>query len=180
MRNKHVIGAGVFLIAFLGSALLYHLRPHPSDQALIDYFHAHRTDFDALVNMAREDYSVRAIYSDQVMLDDFEIWPTSTLEGFSTARLNEYNSVFARLSKYEINSVRKESDQIRLAVSVNVSSFDERNAMTTTKGYAYSVKEPIWLVSSLDEMGFESEGTYYKKINQHWYLYHEWGINTPE
>ena len=180
MRNKHLIGSGVFIIAFLGWALLYHPRPHPSDQTLIDYFNAHRCDFERLANMAREDDSVLAIYRDEVMLTNYEMWPTRTLEGFSHPRWNEYKSVFARLSELKINILNKKSDQIRLAASVDVSSLDERFATVITKGYAYSVKELPTLVDSLDEMGFDSEGTYYKKIDRHWYLYHEWSVNKPE
>jgi hypothetical protein len=75
MRRKHAIGIALFLVITSGWALLYRSDPHPSDRALIDYFHSHKLDFDRLVSMANEDSSVRAIYPDQVILEGYRIWP---------------------------------------------------------------------------------------------------------
>jgi hypothetical protein len=181
MRKVHLIGAGLFVIAFWGSTLLCDSRPpHPTDKALTDYFNKHRTDFDRLVTMALEDGSLRAIYADEVMLSDYRIWPTRTAEGFSTGRWNEYQVLFARLSEYDIDSINKQSDQIQFTASIGVSPLDDLEDVVITKGYAYSVKEPAPLVGSLDEMGFDSVGTHYLRIGQYWYLYHDHGISKPE
>ncbi len=180
MRKKHLIGAGLFVIAFLGSTLLFQPRTHPSDQDMIDYFNKHRTDFDRLVRMADEDDSVRAINPDHVILNNYGIWPKNTQEGFSNERWNEYQNVFARLSEYNVSFLHNMGDQIRIVASIDSSSLDNLEAIVIEKGYAFSIEEPAPLVSSLDEMGFESEGTYFRRIDKHWYLYHEWGISKPE
>jgi hypothetical protein len=60
------------------------------------------------------------------------------------------------------------------------SDIDGQDSIVISKGYAYSLKEPSLLVDSLDQMGFESKGTFYKKIDEHWYLYHDWGVSKPE
>ena len=180
MRKRHLIGAGFFVIAFLGSTLLYDPRPHPSDEALINYFNNHRSDFDRLVSMALEDSSVRAIYSESVMLDDYKVWPATTSEGFSSDRWNEYRSVFARLSKYKIDCLTKKRDRIHIIASGDSSPLPGLDTIVIVKGYVYAVEEPAPLVSSLDEMGFDSTGTFFRRIDQHWYLYHEWGISKPE
>ena len=178
--KKHLIGAGLFVVAFLASTLLFQPPLHPSDQEMIDYFNKHRTDFDRLVYMAEEDDSVRRIYPHSVMLNDFRMWPDNTQEGFSNERFNQYRSVFAQLSEYGINMLYHIGDQIQIPGSIASSELDNLESIVVVKGYVYSVKEPALLVSSLDEMGFDSEGTYYRRINDRWYLYHRWAISKPE
>jgi hypothetical protein len=130
--------------------------------------------------MALEDSSVRAIYSESVMLDDYKVWPATTSEGFSSDRWNGYRSVFARLSKYKIDCLTKKRDRIHIIASGDSSPLPGLDAIVIVKGYVYAVEEPAPLVSSLDEMGFDSTGTFFRRIDQHWYLYHEWGISKPE
>ena len=57
---------------------------------------------------------------------------------------------------------------------------DSYEYIVSEKGYAYSPTDPPGLVESLNGMGFESKGTFYKGIADHWYLYHEWGVGKPE
>ena len=178
-RKKHLIGAGLFVIAFLGWALLYDPRPNPSDDALIDYFNQHRIDFDRLVSMANEDDSVRAIYGNEVMWNDGSIRRVSVADGVSTERWNEYRNVFARLNEYENNSITKRTDQLRISASIDVSELDNLESVVVVKGYAYSVSELTPLVDSLDNMAGRM-GSYYRRIDQHWYLYYDQGITKPE
>jgi hypothetical protein len=180
MRRNHLIGIGLFLAISLSWALLYSPNPHPSDEALIEYFQKHQLDFDRLVSMANEDSGVRAIYPDQVMLEGYKIWPKGTEEGFTKQRWSEYQRLFAKLEEYDIAGFSKDSNMIQISASIGVSDLDDYESIVITKGYAYSLKEPSALVGSLDNMGFNSRGTYYKKIGGHWYLYHDWGISKPE
>ena len=57
---------------------------------------------------------------------------------------------------------------------------DSYEYIVSEKGYVYSLTEPPGFVASLNGMGFESKGTFYKKIADHWYLYHKWGVGKPE
>lgn len=180
MRKKHLIGAALFVTAVLAWALLYHPDTHPNDQELIEYFNSHRTDFDRLVNMAFEDRNLTAIYPRSVLLDHYGVWPTTTTEGFSYQRWDQYKSVFGRLNEYGINGLRKESDLIHIPASTRVSRLDDFESIVIVKGYAFSTREPSRIVNSLDKMNFESKGTHYRRIDEHWYLYHEWGISKPE
>jgi hypothetical protein len=180
MRRKHAIGIALFLVITSGWALLYRSDPHPSDRALIDYFHSHKLDFDRLVSMANEDSSVRAIYPDQVILEGYRIWPENTAEGFTRQRWSEYQGIFSRLNKYGINSFSRDSHTIHITASTGVSGLDDYESVVITKGYAYIPDAPPSLVESLDNMGFDSRGTHYKKIGENWYLYHDWGISKPE
>lgn len=130
--------------------------------------------------MALEDTSLLAIYPEQAMFTGYALWPKTAVEGFSNERWQEYQSVFARLSEYEIKFINKDGNRIHITASIGVRPLDDLEAIVLDKGYAYSLTEPAPLVSSLDEMGFESRGVYYRKISDHWYLYHEWGLSKPE
>ena len=181
MRKKHVIGAAVFVAAVLGWALLYDPdTTHPSDQEMIEYFNSHRTDFDRLVNMAFEDRNVMSIYPRSVLLEHYGVWPTTTTEGFSYQRWEEYKRAFARFDKFRINSLDKELEMVQIPASVRVSPLDDLESIVIEKGYAFTARAPVRLVNSLDGMNFERKGTYYRQINEHWFLYHEWGISKPE
>lgn len=180
MRRKHFTGMALFMAITCAWVLLYRPDPHPSDEALIDYFQKHRLDFAKLVSMAHEDSEVRAIYPDYVMLEGYRIWPKNTEEGFTRRRRSEYQELFSKLKDYDIDGLSKDSKIIRIAASTGVSDLDGYESVVITKGYAYSPEDPHALVESLDDMGFNSRGTYYKKIGQDWYLYHDWGISKPE
>ena len=180
MRRNHFIGIALFLAITFGWAVLCRPNTHPSDQALIGYFRKHQLDFGRLARMASEDSAVRAIYPDHVMLGDYKIWPKDTGEGFTRQHWSEYQELFLRLKEYDIDGFSKDADVIHITASVGVSDLDDYESIVITKGYAYSSKEPPALVESLDNMGFDSRGTYYKKIGENWYLYHDWGVSKPE
>ena len=81
----------------------------------------------------------------------------------------------------EIKWVSRDFNRIKMSASVVVSSRDEDlQAIIIEKGYVYSLTEPTPLVDSLDAMNFDSRGTHYRRISEHWYLYHEWGVSKPE
>lgn len=130
--------------------------------------------------MANEDSGVRAIYPNQVILEGYRIWPKDTAEGFTRQRWIEYQRVFSKLKEYDIKGFSKDSHIIHIVASIGVSDLDDYESIVITKGYAYSPEDPPALVESLDNMGFNSRGTYYKKIGENWYLYHDWGISKPE
>jgi len=129
--------------------------------------------------MANEDSNVRAIYSNQVMLNNYKMWPKDIEEGFTKQRWSEYQNVFAKLKEYHIDSFSKASG-VHIVASIGVSNLDNYESIVIEKGYAYSLIEQAPLVESLDNLGFDDEGTFYRKIGEHWYLYHEWGLSKPE
>jgi hypothetical protein len=133
--------------------------------------------------MANEDSAVMSIHEDYVQLKGYNnnTWENDAQEGFSTKRWNEYKNLFKQLGSSSIHRVSKEGDILKFAsASIAVSDIDGQDSIVISKGYAYSLKEPSLLVDSLDQMGFESKGTFYKKIDEHWYLYHDWGVSKPE
>ena len=80
----------------------------------------------------------------------------------------------------EIKWVTMRSGRVKMSSSVVVSPQDDLEAIIIEKGYMYSLTEPTPLVDSLDAMNFDSRGTHYRRISEHWYLYHEWGVSKPE
>ncbi len=181
MWRKHLIGICFSLLIFLGCTSLFPYRPHISDRKLIENFYAHRTNFEKIARMVNEDTTVMSVGESYVSLNGYNTWRDDSQEGFSTERWNEYKELFNQLGSPYIHRISKEGDIVDIpSASVAVSRIDDYESIVISKGYAYSLKEPSPLVELLDEMGFESSGTYYKKIGENWYLYHDWGVSKSE
>lgn len=181
--KKHFVGLAVFGLVLSGCIVFQKVtyRMHPSDKEMIANFHKHRCAFDTLINMAREDHQIRAIYSSEVFLTNYRIWPTNCSTCFSRERWNDYQAVIAGLGDWELYHLSQQPGMVHLPVSFESTEPDENlEYLASEKGYAYSQNEPKGLVESLDGMGFETKGTFYKEIGGGWYLYHEWGVGKPE
>lgn len=180
MWRKHLIGIGILLAIVLGWIWFYPLKPLTSDKKLIKNFYQHQSAFEQVVKMAKEDSEVKMIYEDYVSLKNYETWLNDSQEGFSTKRWNEYKEIFNQLGE-GLHYVSKRGDILEIdSASIAVKSLEGLESIVISKGYAYSLKEPSHLVDSLDELGFEDTGTYYKKIEGNWYLYFNSGISKPE
>jgi hypothetical protein len=146
--------------------------PHPSDQYLGKTFIAYEADFEKLVRMSNEDSHVIRIAPDFTWLDNNAAWPRPESElGFSKQRWDEYRSLF---SKLELKSgvLNYQPDLILFIAS-------SKGLVTggSSKGYAYSVKDPPLIVESLDNYSFKDSdkdiNLAYRKLKGHWYLYYE-------
>lgn len=181
MYRKHLIGIGLSLLIFLGITSLFPYKTHISDQELIENFYSHRANFEKIARLADEDSGVQTVGKDYCALDGYEMWRKEGQEGFSTERWNEYKQLFDQLGSPYIHRISKKGTVLQIAsASVAVSEIDGYESVVISKGYAYSLNEPSPLVESLDEMGFEDKGIYYRRISENWYLYHDWGIAKPE
>ncbi|MBK8812464.1 MAG: hypothetical protein IPN69_17280 [Acidobacteria bacterium] len=181
MGQKHLIGICFSVLILWACTSFFPYKPHVSDSKLIKSFYENRANFEKIVKMANEDSAVKSIYRDLVQLKGYNTWQNDTQEGLSTEPWNEYKNLFNQLGSSSIRRVSKEGDILKFAsASIAVSDIDEQESIVISKGYAHSLKEPSPLVDSLDEMGFESRGTFYKKIDEHWYLFHDWGVSKPE
>lgn len=182
MWRKHLFGICLSLLIFSGFALMHLIKyPLTSDKNLTDNFYRNRANFEKLARMANEDKNVMAVYENNVLLDGYNVWQNDSQKGFSTKRWNEYKELFNQLGSPFIHRISKEGDITDIAsASIATSRTDDHESIVISKGYAYSLKEPSPLVESLDEMGFETTGTFYKKIGEHWYLYFDSGNSKPE
>ena len=186
LKLKHSIGAVVFLFVLIRSVMVRkEFSPgarHPSDAALIMSFDEHRSGFDRLIKMASEDQGdLLTIYNDQVMFADYGQWPRDCDACVSSQRWNEYQTVFANLGELRPHDLSRRTGMLLILVSFcSTEPDDSYEYIVSEKGYAYSPTDPPGLVESLNGMGFESKGTFYKKIADHWYLYHEWSVGKPE
>ena len=182
MWRKHLFGFGLFLFVFLGFTLFYLFNnPLAADKKLTADFVRHRANFEKLVRMANEDSGVMSVSKNYVLLNGYRSWQNDPQEGFSSKRWSEYKENFKQLGSPFIHNISKEGDVIKISsASIAVSRIDDYESIVVSKGYAYSLKEPSPLVDSLDRMGFESNATFYKKIDEHWYLYFDSGTSKPE
>ena len=178
---KHSIGAVLFLLILCGWVAFHKKRPDlPTDKSLIRNFQKHRADFDRLVTMVNEDQDLGGIVGGQ-LLPDHETSQKDYERGFSEQRLNEYNLLFSRLADYSADTLFKQTNGVFIFTSADWLGPDENNGpVHVEKGYLYSTAELGMLVDSLDEMGFESSGSFYKKIDTHWYLYFDGSVNHAE
>lgn len=145
---------------------------HPSDASLIRNFNEHETDFNRLVNMAETDSHVVRIADGFTWLDTNVSWPRSESElGFSKSRWAEYRSIFKKLGiKDGINRREDIPGTIFFIVSSNGAALHG-----TSKGYAYTTKEPSPLAESLDGLNRQLKPMVpvYKRLQSNWYLYFE-------
>ena len=169
---KHFAGAILFVLIFCGSVALYRQRPDlPADKSLIKNFQKHRADFEKLARMVNEDRDLRGIIGGHLHSADSRTSDQAYEEEFSEERLSEYHLLFSRLIDYRVERLLLKYDRgLVILVSSDWIAPDD-----VEKGYFYSRVEPGPLVGSLDKFGFASKGIFYKKIDEHWYLYFEGG-----
>ena len=169
----------LFITLIVGTQILSLLDFHPSDRTLISKFNSHREALEKLVTMAREDSNVKAIYPDGLMLDDNQRWPEPGTGLFSRQRWNQYETVFNALRPIILHELSKDNLLILIPASIQRSATDDSEALVSLKGYAYSpVAIPVQ--SSLDPPEVDDLGRFYRRIDDHWYLYRECWISKPE
>ena len=141
--------------------------PHPSDKALGETFFAHEADFNKLVEMCNVDSHVLRIAPDFTWLDNNAAWPRPESElGFSRQRWDEYRSLFLKLG-LTAGVLNYQPDSVMFLAST-------RGLVTggSSKGYAYSLKEPEVIVDSLDNATFSKSRIAYKRLKGNWYLFY--------
>ena len=142
--------------------------PHPSDQYLENIFLAHEADFDKLVEMSNADLHVVRIAPDFTWLDNNAGWPRPESQlGFSPQHWDEYRSLFTKLG-LKSGIVNDSPDFVMFLAST-------KGLLTggSSKGYAYSLKQPEFIVDSLDHASFANTRIVYKRIKGNWYLFYE-------
>ena len=146
--------------------------PHPSDDSLIKNFQRHEADFDLLARMSREDSDLIRIAPDFTWTQKSAAWPRPESElGFSRQRWDEYRSLFRKLD-LESGNLNYQPDLVLFLAST-------KGLVTggSSKGYAYSVKEPPLMGQNLDNYSFKDSkkdmNIGYRKLKGNWYLYYE-------
>jgi hypothetical protein len=146
--------------------------PHPSDDSLIRNFQSHEADFDVLAQMSQQDPNLIRIAPDFTWTDKSAAWPRPESElGFSNQRWDEYRSLFRKLD-LKSGILNYQPDLILFLAST-------KGLVTggSSKGYAYSVKEPPLIVESLDDYSFKDSkkdiNIVYRKLKGNWYLFYE-------
>jgi len=174
--KKHLIGLGLFLLIISGGWLsrgYFEQANHPSDEAMIANFYEHRARFQELINMLQEDREIDLLFVNEVIFTDSRVWPRECDSCFSKMRFDEYQEVTACLGKWRPYWVSQKNGVMRMPVSADYSENNRNNY--SDKGYAYFPQELPGVVDSLNGIGFKTEGIFYKKIGDGWYLYQETG-----
>lgn len=183
IRNWIFIGLALGVVILTGIAIDFSgvFDYHTSDKVLIENFRAHQHDFETLAAMAIEDDNVTSLYNDSVMLNDYKLWPAAGSDRFSGRRWDEYDALFKRLGTTAQHLLFKESGVVRVPASIITTEPDVNyEYRVSEKGYAFSRTPLSSLDDSLDEMGTGDLGIRYRRIDEHWYLYHDCGIGKPE
>jgi len=169
-----------FLFAVVIFIFVYGSSHHPSDRTLIKNLQSHRETFEKLVRMANEDSDVEWLYDDSVVFTDYRIWPKDGRNRFSWERWNEYDLAFKTLGLTAQHEFDKELATVLIPASIETTEPDaDYEYRVSVKGFAYS-RLSLPTVDSLDSLGVSHLGRTYRRIDEHWYLYHDCGIGKPE
>jgi hypothetical protein len=177
--KRYLIAIGLLLT--LGSAgwFWYHKSPLSSDDSLISHFERHRPAFEELVRMVHDDSNLLTVGEDYVSIIGNPAWRSDREEGFSTKRWNEYKVLFAQL---DIHRISVEAGIIYIVTgstaSTDLDGSYER--IVISKDYAYSKNLPMPLIQSLDDADFNTTRHLYKRIDENWYLFFDFGVSKPE
>lgn len=180
MRRKYLVAVALLLSIAATWFALSRQGVHPSDESLVRGFEQHRDAFDTLARSAQLDSDVMTVSPSCVMLRGYRIWSGIDDQRFWQQRLAEYRHLFAELGSGKMDSFTNDSDITYIPVSVLVKDLEDSESILIEKGYACAPRELSPRSESLDALGFESRGTYYRKIADDWYLYHKWGVSKPE
>jgi len=130
--------------------------------------------------MTDADDDVITVARDYVMFRDYTKWTGVDGQGFSHPRLAEYRELFDQVGTDSIHRSADDKNIVRIAASVLVKEIEDQYSIVLDKGYAYAHVEPSPLVDSLDNLGFDSKGTFYRRLSGNWFLYHQWSVAKPE
>lgn len=138
---------------------------HPTDQAMLKNWRAHKNEFEHLRQMYSADKQLASVTATSAypFHDAGEI-------GINANRLAEYRDYFQKLRL--TNGIYGDDGKERVWFRAS----DQGFAMTATiKGYVFTKLKPEVLVEGLDNFRFkEGQGTQaYRHIEGDWYLYFE-------
>jgi hypothetical protein len=177
--KQYFFAVALLLIFGTGSWFWYFDSPLASDESLISHFERHRPAFETLVQMVHDDSNLLSVGNDYVSIKGNPAWRSDREEGFSTRRWNEYKALFAQLG---LHRVSVDSGIVYLVAgsvaSTEIDGFTD--GVVISKDYAYSENPPLPLVESLDDTNFDTTKHLYKRIDENWYLYFDFGISKPE
>lgn len=148
----------LFLIEFSSE------KKHPKDEDLVGKFHAHKAEFEQLLQMFQDDKGLGRV-------SDFTRPENPESIGISRERIREYQRLFRKAG-----------------LEAGIEGYDEKEiiwfhassqglAVTGSgKGYAYTRKRPETVVDNLDSY-WSKDGksfTAFRHIEGNWYLYFEY------
>jgi hypothetical protein len=134
---------------------------HPSAVELIDNFHAHRAEFDLLLEMCLEDEGLVRVAYGWTQPED----PSSI--GITQERLKEYRALFKEVGlESGVSGGHKDIWFHASSSGLSVSG--------SSKGYIYSSAPPGWVVEDLDEYTskYKADIPVFQHIEGNWYLYY--------
>ncbi len=181
MSNRVPVALLILLVAALAIAVAYgyFIAPLESDDSMSRDFSLHRQDLDQLVDMLNEDRGLSILTRESVLLGNYSRWRNGS-EGFTTERWNAYKLLLDRVG---LRLVRREFDRgDEFFFGTESVAYDDvaDGRYVISKAYFYSTSTPSPLVGSLDDKGFDTYGTYYRRISGNWYLRFDAGVNKPE
>ena len=134
---------------------------HPSNEALARRFYAHEAEFEALVEMARQDQGMIRIAPGFTVPRD--------AQAFSEQRWDDYRSRFERLGIQD--GITVSDGSVRFFAS-DIGAF----LRGTSKGYIYSQQPLEPCVPDLDKYRPQDRHhhwTVFRRLKPNWYLYFE-------
>ena len=193
-KRSFVVSACAVVLGILIVVLARSSRP-ASDASLIGKFRSHEAQFQSLAALAIQDYHIVMIQDSVVLLfqegtatpyvhlERGKSWPASEAKlNFSQSRWKDYLDAFRKLDlKGGMERKRDLPDATFFVASIEVLELDNDESAVITKGYAYIPGNMEYnLKDNLDDIKMDRPATFYRKIQDQWYLYYRWSVSKPE
>lgn len=170
-RITYITLLSIFVVLFTSVPVIEYisLQSLPTDEALKETFDRHEKAFNKLVMMSVEDSNLFRITKTQALTETCKIKrPSDCGYLLPEVRWEEYKRLFRETQVHMglAKPVASESDVMLGALAARSLRFE------CEKGYAYSVRNPLPQINSLNDIGTFTPRTIYKRLNNHWYLYY--------
>src|SRR6185437_8561651 len=180
-RVAHLAALTVVIAVALGWASARALEwfwSAPSDDSLMKQFNKHRGDLETLVSMAETDSSMNRIADDFIWRKDTVAWPRPESQwGITAYRWNDYRKLFRKVG---LSDGFSEDDQ----GDIYFISYTAGSVVSgMSKGFVYCRKtesSPNAFLPCTERHlsgkheGAEGNGSEYRQLAEHWYLYSDW------
>ena len=194
-RTGFVVGLCAVVLGIFVAVMAASLSHHPDDASLIGNFRSHQSEFQNLPAMASQDPTVVMVRdsfvylvqpganTSHIYLYRDKPWPASeAVLNFSKLRWDQYLSAFKNLGlKGGMDRKSTLPDAVFFAASVRISELDNDETAVIEKGYVYvpgNLQDN--LKDTLDNIKISRPAIFYRRIQDHWYLYYEWSVSKPE
>ncbi|MHB8526239.1 MAG: hypothetical protein ACYDD2_08805 [Candidatus Acidiferrales bacterium] len=180
-RATHLAAVTVVIVVALGWASARTLEwfwSAPSDDSLMKQFSKHRGDLETLVSMAETDSSMSRIADDFTWRKDSAEWPRPESQwGITADRWNDYRKLFRKVGLSDGFSEDDRGDMYFISYTAGSVVSGMSKGFVYCRKIEFSKNAFLPCTEQHDSGKQESttgDGSEYRRLAKHWYLYSDW------